>query len=54
MIEFANSRGWLAREGRIYFPQQDAAALGEADAVVTSGQVIENALGYARKLETIV
>ena len=55
VIEFAQSRGWVAKEGRIYFPQQaDEAAMGERDVLVTSGQVIENTLGYARKLETIV
>jgi len=55
VVEFAHSRGWVAKEGRIYFPQQaEDAGMGEKDILVTSGQVIQNTLGYARKLETIV
>ncbi|KAF2102328.1 hypothetical protein NA57DRAFT_73758 [Rhizodiscina lignyota] len=56
VIQFAQQRGWTARDGRIYFPQQELEALGgsEKDILVTSGQVIENTLGYARELETIV
>lgn len=55
VIEFARQRGWIAKEGRIYFPQQqEENAMSERDILVTSGQVIENTLGYARKLETIV
>ena len=55
VIEFARSRGWIAKEGRIYFPQQsEDQGMGERDILVTSGQVIQNTLGYARKLETIV
>lgn len=63
-MEFARSRGWLLRDGMIYFP--DAAAAATTDnaededssaAGVKEGMsklVIENALGYARELETIV
>ena len=55
VVEFARSRGWIAKEGRIYFPQQnEESGMGERDILVTSGQVIHNTLGYARKLETIV
>ncbi|GAB7347457.1 hypothetical protein MBLNU459_g4373t1 [Dothideomycetes sp. NU459] len=55
VIEFAQSRGWVAKEGRIYFPeQQEEMAQGEKDILAASGQVIENTLEYARKLETIV
>ncbi|TKX27000.1 putative 26S proteasome regulatory subunit rpn12 [Elsinoe australis] len=56
VIDFARSRGWVAKEGRIYFPSQDEVAgqVAEKDVLAASGQVIENALGYARKLETIV
>ncbi|KAF1356493.1 SAC3/GANP/Nin1/mts3/eIF-3 p25 family-domain-containing protein [Delphinella strobiligena] len=55
VIQFAQSRGWLAKEGRIYFPQQqEEMAEGQKDILAVSGQVIENTLEYARKLETIV
>jgi 26S proteasome regulatory subunit N12 len=55
VIQFAQSRGWVAKEGRIYFPQQEEEALAaEKDVMSASGSVIENTLGYARKLETIV
>lgn len=68
VIEFARSRGWTLKDGRIYFPKEaEAAAAGEdgdedeeAAAGGAGGKeemsklVIENALGYARELETIV
>lgn len=67
VIEFARSRGWTLKDGRIYFPKEaEAAAAGgegddEDDAAAGAGGkeemsklVIENALGYARELETIV
>lgn len=55
MIEFAKQRGWILRDGRIYFPvEPEATARSERDILVASGTVIENALGYARELETIV
>ncbi|KAJ5885270.1 hypothetical protein N7495_009780 [Penicillium taxi] len=55
VIEFAKQRGWILRDGRIYFPvEPEAAARSEKDILVASGTVIENALGYARELETIV
>ena len=55
VIQFAQSRGWVAKEGRIYFPQQqEEMAEGQKDILAASGQVIENTLEYARKLETIV
>lgn len=43
----------MIKDGHIYFPlQQDD---GDVDEVlVASGQVIENTIGYARELETIV
>lgn len=53
MVEFAQGRGWVAKDGRIYFPQQQEDARTE-DILVASGQVIENTIGYARELETIV
>lgn len=55
VIHFAQSRGWVAKDGRIYFPAQEADALAaEKDVMSNSDVVIENTLGYARKLETIV
>lgn len=55
VIQFAQSRGWVAKEGRIYFPaQQKDSAQGEKDILAASDKVIENTLEYARKLETIV
>lgn len=55
VIQFAQSRGWLAKDGRVYFPQQEEEAqAAEKDVMSASGSVIENTLGYARKLETIV
>lgn len=55
MIQFAQARGWAAKDGRIYFPQQEEEALAaEKDVMSNSDVVIENTLGYARKLETIV
>lgn len=55
VIEFAQSRGWILRDGRIFFPvEPEATARSEKDILVASGTVIENTLGYARELETIV
>lgn len=55
VIQFAQARGWIAKDGRIYFPQQEEElAAAERDVMSSTGVVIENTLGYARKLETIV
>lgn len=55
VVQFAQQRAWTVRDGRIYFPQQEQDLMGsEKDILVTSGQVIEHTLGYARELETIV
>ena len=75
VVAFARERGWIVRDGRLYFPavsssggdegddgfggNADSALSGKhgapgPDALVASGQVIENAIGYARELETIV
>lgn len=55
VVQFAQSRGWVARDGRIYFPQREEELMNaEKDVMSASGEVIENTLGYARKLETIV
>ncbi|KAL2835058.1 SAC3/GANP/Nin1/mts3/eIF-3 p25 family-domain-containing protein [Aspergillus cavernicola] len=55
VMEFAQQRGWVLRDGRIYFPvEPDTATRSEKDILVASGTIIENAIGYARELETIV
>ena len=56
VIEFAQQRGWLLKDGRIYFPEEQGADRvgGEKEILVKGGEVIENTLGYARQLETIV
>lgn len=55
VVEFARSREWIVKDNRIYFPQQDQDLLAnEKDVLSASDQVIENTLGYARELETIV
>ena len=55
VVQFAQQRGWQARDGRIYFPQQDQDLLAsDKDILSTSDAVIENTLGYARELDTIV
>ncbi|KAL6852868.1 regulatory particle non-ATPase [Amphichorda felina] len=53
VISFAKHRGWLVRDGHIFFP---AAAEGDEGTQNKdmSQMVIENTLGYARELETIV
>ncbi|KAI1399752.1 SAC3/GANP/Nin1/mts3/eIF-3 p25 family-domain-containing protein [Hypoxylon fuscum] len=69
VVDFARQRGWAIRDGHIYFPTSAQTVDGE-DAIVDleddddggeeegeqefSRMVIENALGYARELETIV
>lgn len=53
MVKFAKESGWVVQDGRIYFPQEDS-EFQSKDILVTSDQVIENTLGYARELETIV
>jgi len=57
VIQFAQSRGWLVRDGRIYFPLQGKGANidgGQDGGKELSQAAIENTLGYARELETIV
>lgn len=55
MIQFAQSRGWVAKDGRVYFPQQEEELrAAEKDVMASSGVIIDNTLGYARQLETIV
>lgn len=64
VVDFARQRGWLIRDGQIYFPSSAATTDGEGvvvggaeeegDEKEFSRMVIENVLGYARELETIV
>lgn len=54
VVKFAQERGWLVKDGRIYFPEQGQDVRNEKEILVSSGQVIENTIGYARELETIV
>ncbi|KAL8735629.1 MAG: hypothetical protein Q9166_000798 [cf. Caloplaca sp. 2 TL-2023] len=54
VVDFAQGRGWVIKDGRIYFPQQQEDTRTEKEILVASGQVIENTIGYARELETIV
>jgi len=53
VVEFARQRGWAVRDGQIYFPTSvEGGEDGEEKDI--SQMVIENTLGYARELETIV
>lgn len=53
VLAFAKHRGWAVKDGQIYFP--DATEKSEEGQDKDMSQmVIENALGYARELETIV
>jgi 26S proteasome regulatory subunit N12 len=56
VVQFAQSRGWLIKDGRIYFPNQSlkAGVDEEGNEKEVSQMAIENTLGYARELETIV
>lgn len=55
VVNFATARGWIVKDNRIYFPQQEQDLLAnERDVLSVSGTVIENTLGYARELEMIV
>lgn len=42
-------KGWEVRDGRVYFPVEES----EKEAL-PSGTIIENTIGYAHELETIV
>ncbi|KAF4999123.1 hypothetical protein FGRMN_2686 [Fusarium graminum] len=53
VISFAHHRGWIVRDGNIYFPDAAEGDDGNQNKEM-SQMVIENALGYARELETIV
>lgn len=56
VVDFARQRGWTVKDGQIFFPATasgDGPQNGEEQQDM-SKMVIENALGYARELETIV
>ncbi|KAI0431304.1 SAC3/GANP/Nin1/mts3/eIF-3 p25 family-domain-containing protein [Xylaria sp. FL1042] len=53
VVDFARHRGWIIRDGQIFFPAAEGAD-GGGDEKDISQMVIENTLGYARELETIV
>ena len=56
VISFAKHRGWLVKDGQIYFPDpaEEEDEEGGSSNKEMSQMVINNALGYARELETIV
>ena len=57
VVDFARSRGWTIKDGKLLFPSVNAAQEAGGDAEQdkeTSQAIIENTLGYARQLETIV
>ena len=56
VVEFGKQKGWQVHDGRVLFPEQEGGTTGskENNVLAMSGTVIENALGYARELETIV
>lgn len=55
VVQFAQSRGWTIKDGRIYFPLQQEGILTDGEGEKDLSQMaIENTLGYARELETIV
>lgn len=48
-------RNWKIVDGRIYFPEQNQRLVDAEGKIKEVSQVaIENTLGYARELETIV
>ncbi|KAI1194290.1 SAC3/GANP/Nin1/mts3/eIF-3 p25 family-domain-containing protein [Nemania serpens] len=53
VVEFARHRGWIIRDGQIFFPTADGGEDG-GDEKDMSQMIIQNTLGYARELETIV
>jgi 26S proteasome regulatory subunit N12 len=63
VVKFAKERGWTVADGRLSFPDSatNATATGvgtgvrsEREILSAAGAVIENTIGYARELETIV
>ncbi|KAI9891638.1 MAG: regulatory particle non-ATPase [Vezdaea aestivalis] len=60
VVEFAESRGWAIKDSKIWFAEAGPEGL-EAEQIrkgseilAASGTVIQNTIGYARELETIV
>lgn len=55
-MEFGQTKGWQVEDGKVLFPEQVTGTSGsrEDNVLEMSESVIENTLGYARKLETIV
>ena len=65
VVEFARERDWTLHDGRIYFPTDPESAAADEEQLITGQQpekeivlssatIIENSIGYARQLETIV
>ncbi|KAK4216318.1 26S proteasome regulatory subunit rpn12 [Rhypophila decipiens] len=64
VVDFCRSRNWTIKDGHIYFPSAATAAAAATDDEDGEGgpqeqqelskMVIQNTLGYARELETIV
>lgn len=54
VIQFAKHRGWGVKDGHIHFPDAADAAEAPYSSKDASQTIIENTLGYARELETIV
>ncbi|PGH03275.1 hypothetical protein GX51_04145 [Blastomyces parvus] len=56
VVEFAQARGWILRDGRIYFPQSETEPTqgSEQSASRASRSIIENSISYAQQLGTIV
>ncbi|KAK9454127.1 SAC3/GANP/Nin1/mts3/eIF-3 p25 family-domain-containing protein [Dipodascopsis uninucleata] len=50
-LNFIEERGWIVKNDRVYFPQESNETLENR---VSVENIIENTLGYARELETIV
>ncbi|KAG6078648.1 hypothetical protein E4U30_003555 [Claviceps sp. LM220 group G6] len=54
VVQFAKHRGWGVRDGHIYFPDTADEGEGHHQSKDHSQLIIQNTLGYARELETIV
>jgi 26S proteasome regulatory subunit N12 len=54
VVQFAKHRGWIVKDGHIFFPDTADASEDGSQSKDVSQVIIENTLGYARELETIV
>lgn len=55
VVQFAKNRGWTTRDGHIYFHLQQAENVrSEREILQASNRIIEDTIGYARELETII